>query len=68
MGEKMTNKKLTPMKAIRQNCIDCSGGSKKEVRECMIVDCPLYMYRLGKNPRRKGIGNSNPNSIKKEIN
>ena len=47
---------LTPLKAIRKNCIDCSGGSLKNVRECHITDCCLYEYRLGKNFRRKGIG------------
>jgi len=57
----MINITLTPMKAIRQNCIDCSSGSAKEVKNCIIVDCPLYEYRLGKNPRRKGIGNKSPN-------
>jgi len=57
----MTNKKLTPLKAIRQNCIDCSCSSPKEVKDCIIFDCPLYEYRLGKNPRRRGIGNKNPN-------
>lgn len=48
-------KQLTPMKAIRKNCLDCSGGSVGEVRECVITDCPLYNFRLGKNPARKGI-------------
>lgn len=47
---------LTPIKAIRKNCLDCSGGSIKDARECVIKDCPLYDYRLGKNPRRRGIG------------
>lgn len=46
-------KHLTPIKAIRQNCMDCSGGSVSEVRNCIITDCPLYSYRLGRNPNRK---------------
>ena len=25
----------------------------KEVRECVMLDCPLYPYRLGKSPNRK---------------
>ena len=44
---------LTPLRAIRAKCIDCSTGSMKEVRECMMLDCPLYPYRLGKSPNRK---------------
>ena len=51
---------LTPLKAIRAKCVDCSGGSRSEVRDCTIVSCPLYVYRHGTNPKRKGIGNRNP--------
>ena len=47
----------TPMKAIRVKCLECSAGQAKEVRECLIHDCALYPFRLGKNPNRKGIGN-----------
>lgn len=45
--------KMTPIKAIRAQCIDCSGGSLKEVRECAFKDCPLHPYRMGKNPYHK---------------
>ena len=45
----------TPVKSIRKKCLDCSGGSVKEVRECEITDCALYPFRMGKNPNRKGI-------------
>ena len=44
---------LPPLRAIRAKCIDCSAGSMKEVRECVMLDCPLYPYRLGKSPNRK---------------
>jgi hypothetical protein len=47
----------TPVKSIRKFCVECCGGSKKEVRECIMTDCELYPYRLGKNPNRTGIGN-----------
>lgn len=50
-----TTKRLSPVKAIKIKCLDCSGGVKKEVRECIIQDCPLYTFRLGKNPNRKGL-------------
>lgn len=50
---KSGTKILSPVKAIKRHCLDCSGGSKKEVRECIIQDCPLYPFRLGKNPNRK---------------
>lgn len=51
--EKEDAKILTPLRAIRAKCIDCSAGSIKEVRECVMLDCPLYPYRLGKSPNSK---------------
>lgn len=41
---------LTPMRAIRAKCLDCSGGSGKEVRECRVISCSLHPYRMGKRP------------------
>ena len=41
---------LTPLKAIRAKCLDCSAGSDKEVRECRATSCPLHPYRMGKRP------------------
>lgn len=49
-------KRLTPLKAIRQKCIDCVGGNKAEVRKCTAENCPLFIFRMGHNPNRKGIG------------
>ena len=46
----------TPLKSIRLKCLDCSGGLRKEVKLCPIKDCPLYPFRMGKNPNRKGCG------------
>ena len=46
---KLTN----PMKVIRLKCLDCSGGSSREVEHCPITDCQLYPFRFGKNPYRK---------------
>jgi len=33
--------------AIRKKCLECAGGSPKEVTLCHIVDCPLWPYRFG---------------------
>jgi len=49
-------KNLSPLKSIRKYCIECSGGSPKEVKLCPIEDCPFYPFRFGKNPNRAGIG------------
>ena len=45
---------LTPIKAIRAKCLDCSCGSAQEVRLCPMTECSLYPYRLGHNPKLKG--------------
>ncbi len=42
----------SPLKAIRAKCLDCSGDYINEVRECSITNCPLYPFRMGKNPFR----------------
>jgi hypothetical protein len=42
-------KALTPMRAIRAKCLDCSENAR-EVRECPVDRCPLYPYRFGKRP------------------
>jgi len=44
----------TPLKSIRQKCLDCCCGSSKEVAMCPVKTCSLYPYRFGKSPRRKG--------------
>jgi hypothetical protein len=40
-------KEITPMKAIRQKCLDCSCGSSEEVKKCFAKKCPLYQFRFG---------------------
>lgn len=42
--------RMTPIKSIRVKCLDCSGGSYKEVTLCPVKDCSLYEYRFGKRP------------------
>ena len=46
-------KRLTPIRAIRAKCIDCCCGSSQEVELCPCTDCPLYIFRFGKNPNVK---------------
>lgn len=49
---------MTPLKAIRLNCLDCMGGNANEVKLCpMDGKCSLYPYRFGHNPSRAGVGN-----------
>lgn len=56
----MAEKVLTPLKAIRAKCLECSCGQAKEVRLCILKNCSLYPYRMGKRPKDdKDIDNDN---------
>ena len=44
-------KKISPLKAIRKQCVQCMGGSFKMVEECPSIDCPLWEFRFGKDVR-----------------
>lgn len=47
-GEKITS----PIKAIKEKCLDCCCDQREEVKLCPAKDCPLWPFRLGKNPYR----------------
>jgi hypothetical protein len=52
-------KYLSPLKSIKLYCFECAGGSAKERKDCSLLDCPLYPYRLGHNPKLKGVRRKN---------
>lgn len=42
----------SPATAIRAYCIDCQGGSIVGVKDCTALTCPLWNFRMGKDPLR----------------
>ena len=52
-------KKKSPVKAIREHCIECMGGrgkgqnTSKLIEECASPDCALFEFRFGANPHHK---------------
>jgi hypothetical protein len=42
---------LNRRKAIKARCLDCSGWSFDEVKDCGFQGCPLYPFRLSKGPQ-----------------
>jgi len=44
---------LTPIRAIRRKCLECSCYSYDEIKNCLVELCPLWPFRLGKDPSRK---------------
>lgn len=43
-------RKRTPIRAIRDKCLDCCGNQYGEVEKCPSKDCALWSYRKGKRP------------------
>ena len=46
----MEDKKISPLKAIKEKCMDCCYWQYSEVKNCPATKCPLHPFRLGKNP------------------
>lgn len=46
----MSDEKISPLRAIREKCLDCSGGSRQELSQCPVKGCPLHPFRFGRNP------------------
>ena len=42
--------KATILKAIREHCLECLGGSWYEVERCTAPWCSLHQYRFGNDP------------------
>jgi hypothetical protein len=55
---------MTTLKAIRAKCLDCSCFSAHEVNLCPVKKCPLYEFRMGRNPKRAGKGPKVPAFLK----
>jgi hypothetical protein len=53
------------LKIIRAKCLDCSGGQVGEARKCTAAGCPLWPYRMGTNPFRRGRTNAGSFAPKK---
>lgn len=67
-GTAKTRQRATrnPLKAIRAKCLECCGGSPKEVRLCSDVSCALHPFRSGQKPllprRRRSATRSDPSN------
>lgn len=40
-----------PLKAIRLKCLDCSNEQPSEVANCVVRNCALWVYRMGRYPK-----------------
>ena len=51
--KKEVSENTNVLRAIKLKCLDCSTYNINEIKECPVNKCPLYPFRLGKNPFRK---------------
>ena len=51
-----TDKPTSRRAAIRARCIDCCGYEPSKVTECPMTDCPLWEFRMGKDPYHTKVG------------
>jgi len=54
-GNRMRTGRVS-VKTIRKFCLWCMGNSSTLVGDCKSEKCPLWEYRMGKNPKRTGKG------------
>ena len=50
IAERAGHKRKSPMKAIREKCLDCCCGQQSEIRACESVKCVLWPFRAGQHP------------------
>ncbi len=50
LGDEPIAHDMRRCKDLRKHCLDCSAGSRAGVRRCAIINCPLWAYRMGRNP------------------
>lgn len=67
MGHKSKEAKISALKSIRLECISCVDGQTSLIGDCPSKKCPLFIYRSGHNPARKGLGGNLANLSKKGI-
>ena len=41
---------MSPLKALRANCLDCSCYQLNEIRLCEATGCALWPFRAGRHP------------------
>ena len=45
---------MTKQRVIYRHCLECAGGSAKEVTLCHLFECPLWAYRTGQHTSTSG--------------
>ncbi len=63
-------KNITPLKGIKEFCLQCQGYERKEVKKCdgkMVYElCPLIDFKLGKKSKEKQLPYTPCRAIRKK--
>lgn len=54
--EQALSRVRNPLTAIRAFCVTCMGGHVSMIPGCTAPKCPLFAYRMGRNPHAKARG------------
>jgi hypothetical protein len=56
LGDEPIDPAIRRLTQLRRHCLSCAENAA-EVRRCAIIDCPLWPYRMGRNPHnpRRGV-------------
>jgi hypothetical protein len=49
LGDEPVDASVIRHKHLRRHCLSCAT-TPSEVRRCAIIDCPVWPYRMGRNP------------------
>ena len=51
-------KRLNRRLSIKKYCLECCGGNREEIKNCVSVNCSLYEYRQGETPKTPKLSKS----------
>jgi hypothetical protein len=56
LGDEPISTEIKRAKDLRRHCLGCAENTA-EIRRCAIIDCPLWAFRMGRNPHDPRRGN-----------
>ena len=58
LGDEPIDPTIRRLTELRRHCLSCAENAA-EVRRCAVIDCPLWAFRMGRNPHNPRRG-TNP--------
>ena len=49
LGDEPIDPTIRRLTELRRHCLSCAENAA-EVRRCAVIDCPLWPFRMGRNP------------------